>query len=340
MKTFQQVIAARDWENEQVIATNQYPAHAPLRSYRSVQQAMEKKQSERYLSLNGEWKFKLFDKPESITEQVIGTDFIDSDWDGITVPSNWQMQGYDKAIYTNVKYPFADTPPYVPADNPTGVYRTEFELEEGWIEEQTRIIFDGVNSAMHLWCNGVWVGYAQDSRLPSEFDLSEYVQSGKNQLTVMVIRWSDGSYLEDQDMWWLSGIFRDVSLLSKPKLHIADVFTTTELDACYRDATLKTEVVFNQLSETHQAQVALYDDGVLVVESEKQNTATRIVDERGYWQDKVHFSLPVIEPKKWNAETPNLYQVVISLFDEAGSLVECESYNVGFRQVEISDGQT
>ncbi|MBM7038396.1 beta-galactosidase [Vibrio ulleungensis] len=339
MKSFQQIIDARDWENEQVIAANQYPAHAPLRSYKDAQQAVLKQQSDNYVSLNGDWKFKLFDKPELVPEDVITPELSDTDWDNIVVPSNWQMEGYDKAIYTNVKYPFADTPPVVPSENPTGVYRTEFTLAESWSEQQTRIIFDGVNSAMHLWCNGVWVGYAQDSRLPSEFDLSEYVREGNNQLTVMVIRWSDGSYLEDQDMWWLSGIFRDVSLLSKPLVHIADVFNTTELDACYRDATLKTEVVLNALSETHQVQVTLYDGDTVVAESQKQNTATRLVDERGYWQDKVHVSIPVVEPKKWNAETPNLYRVVVSLLDDAGQVIECESYNVGFRQVEIKDGQ-
>ncbi len=340
MKTFEQIIQARDWENQEVIAANQYPAHAPLRSYDSVAAAKQKQASEHYRSLNGQWKFKLFEKPEVVPREVISCELADNDWDGITVPSNWQMQGHDKAIYTNVKYPFADTPPFVPADNPTGVYRTEFEVTQAWLERQTRIVFDGVNSAMHLWVNGRWVGYAQDSRLPSEFDLSEYLVEGKNQLTVMVMRWSDGSYLEDQDMWWLSGIFRDVSLLSKPKTHISDVFVNTELDACYRDAVLKTEVVLNEKSESHQVQVTLFDDqGEQVAQSDKQNTATRLVDERGFWQDKVHVTMPIVDPKKWNAETPNLYRVVVSLLAEDGTLIECESYNVGFRQVEIKDGQ-
>ncbi|POB70951.1 beta-galactosidase, partial [Vibrio vulnificus] len=129
-------------------------------------------------------------------------------------------------------------PPFVPRENPTGCYRTRVSLSPEDLLNTQRIIFDGVNSAFHLWCNGTWVGYSQDSRLPAEFDLTSHLVAGKNTLAVMVMRWCDGSYLEDQDMWWLSGIFRDVTLLSKPQHCIEDVFITPELDACYRDGSL------------------------------------------------------------------------------------------------------
>ncbi|RTF05205.1 beta-galactosidase, partial [Serratia marcescens] len=148
----------------------------------------------------------------------------------LAVPGNWQLAGYDAPIYTNVRYPFPVDPPRVPEDNPTGCYSRTFSVDPAWLAAgQTRVIFDGVNSAFYLWCNGHWVGYSQDSRLPAEFDLSPWLQPGENRLAVMVLRWCDGSYLEDQDMWRMSGIFRDVSLLHKPAAHLSDVRITTPL---------------------------------------------------------------------------------------------------------------
>jgi beta-galactosidase len=159
------------------------------------------------------------------------------------VPSNWQMQGFDTPVYTNVTYPIAVNPPFVPAENPTGCYSLTFEMDDGWLQGgQTRIVFDGVNSAFHLWCNGQWIGYSQDSRLPAEFDLSAVLRPGQNRLAVMVLRWCDGSYLEDQDMWRMSGIFRDVSLLHKPGTQIADYHVVTDLNAEFDRAVLKVDV--------------------------------------------------------------------------------------------------
>ncbi len=159
------------------------------------------------------------------------------------VPSNWQMQGFDTPIYTNVTYPIPVNPPFVPQQNPTGCYSLTFEVgAEAIAEGQTRIVFDGVNSAFHLWCNGQWVGYSQDSRLPAEFDLSAVLRAGENRLAVMVLRWCDGSYLEDQDMWRMSGIFRDVSLQHKPALHIADYHYTTVLNAEFTRASVQVAV--------------------------------------------------------------------------------------------------
>ncbi|HDX9083802.1 TPA: beta-galactosidase, partial [Klebsiella oxytoca] len=165
------------------------------------------------------------------------------DADTVIVPSNWQMHGYDAPIYTNVTYPIAVNPPYVPTENPTGCYSLTFNIDESWLQEgQTRIIFDGVNSAFHLWCNGRWVGYGQDSRLPSEFDLSAFLHAGENRLAVMVLRWSDGSYLEDQDMWRMSGIFRDVSLLHKPSTQISDFHVATHFNDDFSRAVLEADV--------------------------------------------------------------------------------------------------
>ncbi len=337
MKAFSDILQRRDWENPQSVNIHCLKAHSPLSSFRNIDHARDGVHAQRKL-LNGQWKFKLFDAPEQVDGEFIETQFNDTNWDDITVPSNWQLQGYDKPIYANVKYPFEVNPPFVPSDNPTGCYRTTVLLSQADLANTQRIIFDGVNSAFHLWCNGTWVGYSQDSRLPSEFDLTPYLVAGENSLAVMVIRWCDGSYLEDQDMWWLSGIFRDVTLLSKSQHCIEDVFITPDLDACYRDGSLSV-VTSISAPDSYQVQVQLFDGEQAVTEPRIDRPHNRRIDERGTWDDVVFQTLHVREPKKWTAETPNLYRLVVSLLDENGTHLESEAYPVGFRKVEITDGQ-
>jgi beta-galactosidase len=339
MKTFSEIINARDWENQHVTHQNVLEAHAPLHAYHSHQAAVNNLISDFTLCLNGQWSFELFDRPESVLPECIETDFDDNPWNSIPVPSNWQLQGYDKAIYTNIKYPFADKPPFVPQNNPTGVYRLSFVLPESWGGRQQRINFDGVNSAFHLWCNGIWVGYSQDSRLAAEFDLSNHLTTGNNQLTVMVMRWSDGSYLEDQDMWWLSGIFRDVTLLSKPLVSIRDVAVTTELDACFNHGTLKVSTYLSEQNVGYQVQVQLFDAQLEpIVEPVIVAFGQRMVDEKGAWKDIAEHVIAVPSPQKWSAESPYLYRVVITLLNSDDEVVDREAYQVGFRVVEITDG--
>ncbi len=341
MKTFAEILRARDWENQQVIGANKIAPHSPLNAFPSEEQALAGKDSAYKRSLNGEWKFSLFSRPEEVPAESLAAPFDDSTWDNICVPSNWQMQGFDKPIYTNVKYPFADKPPHVPAENPSGCYRRTFKLDSSWQKRRTRIVFEGVNSAMHLWCNGHWVGYSQDSRLPAEFDLSPYLHEGENQLMVMVLRWSDGSYLEDQDMWWLSGIFRDVTLISKPQVCLEDITINTELDDCYRDARLKLATRLSQKALEHQVVVKLYDADNNIVGNYagySSQCGKKVIDEKGAWNDIAFHEIAVTEPRKWSAESPYLYRCVIALLDENGELVDCESYRIGFRKVEITDG--
>ncbi len=337
MNDINDIIARRDWENPLVSGVNRLPAHSPLSAYPTELLALEEGPSPHRCVLNGQWSFCLYTKPESVPADFAVPAFDDSEWSPITVPSNWQLQGVDRPIYTNVKYPFEVNPPKVPQENPTGCYRTRFSLAEGWHCRQTRIIFDGVNSAFHLWCNGQWVGYSQDSRLPAEFDLSPYLMAGENQLAVMVLRWSDGSYLEDQDMWWLSGIFRDVTLLSKAPEGIADVALQTELDSCYRDGHLKIRTTVTGRCTDVAAQ--LFFQGEAVTERIIAKTGSTIVDERGGFKDISDHKIFIANPQKWSAEVPNLYRVVISLLDDQGYAIDCEAYDVGFRQVEISSGQ-
>ncbi len=339
MHSFAEIIARRDWENPQVTSVNRRQAHSPLASYQDLKQARDEGSSQNQLSLNGQWQFCLYDSPEQVSDKFTEESFCpEAAWTMIKVPANWQLEGHDKPIYTNVKYPFPVDPPRVPAENPTGCYRLEFDLPENWSGRSNRIIFNGVSSAFHLWCNGRWVGFSQDSRLPAEFDLSDYLKPRGNVLALMVMRWSDASYLEDQDMWWLSGIFRDVTLLSKPQLGIEDFSVVTELDACYRDAELKVCTRLTQGSAEHRLTVQLFDENGPVTDAVRAMTNQRAEDERGGWNDRIEHSLKLSNPHKWSAEAPNLYRCVLSLYDGSGKLVDMEACDVGFRQVEISGG--
>ncbi|VXC95002.1 beta-D-galactosidase [Enterobacterales bacterium 8AC] len=329
------VLSRRDWEN---IACTQYrrlPAHPPFQSWRNEQDAREDKASAQYRSLNGTWKFSYFSQPEQVPEAWLQHDLDSAD--ELPVPSNWQLAGYDAPIYTNVTYPIPVNPPFVPAKNPTGCYSLTFNVDDSWLAEgQTRIIFDGVNSAFYLWCNGHWVGYSQDSRLPAEFDLSDVLVAGENRLAVMVLRWCDGSYLEDQDMWRMSGIFRDVSLLHKPATHLSDIHITTPLSDSFRRGELVVEVRAHQ-PQQHRVQVQLWHKDTLIAEK-TQPFGSEIIDERGAYDERTTLCLPVEQPALWSAETPELYRAVVLLLSSTDQLVEAEAYDVGFRQVEISNG--
>ena len=331
-----QCLARRDWENPAVTSLHRLAAHTPQSSWRDLDAARKELPSDSVVSLNGDWQFSYFAAPEMVPEAWLQADLPDSNV--LPVPSNWQMHGYDIPIYTNIKYPFPCTPPFVPKENPTGCYSTTFDVSAEWLSAgQTRVIFDGVNSAFYLWCNGHWVGYSQDSRLPAEFDLTPYLQAGSNRLAVLVLRWSDGNYLEDQDMWRMSGIFRDVSLLHKPATRLANVSARPELDACYRDAQLHLQVDVSGECAAHQVAVWLYDGDEALL-CERRAIGTAAIDEKGAYHDRLLLSLPVNAPRLWSAEEPNLYRLVVALETNDGVLVEAEACDVGFRSVEIKNG--
>ena len=324
-----------DWENPECFEINRLPAHAPLRSFRGEDNARTGMAGSRMLPLDGQWQFSFFDRPEDVPASWLTQDIEDAD--SIDVPSNWQLQGYDKPIYTNVKYPFPVDPPRVPTENPTGCYTKAFCVPDEWLSSgRTRVIFNGVNSAFYLVCNGLFVGYSQDSRLPAEFDLTDFLQSGDNRIAVMVLRWSDGSYLEDQDMWWLSGIFRSVELLHKPDLHISD-FKVTPTRCLEQEALVNIEVEIEGADQAVAAsscslQARIYFEDKLVAE---QLTDTPC--------DYDHFSkltieLPIEAPKLWSHEVPNLYRLTLTLLDKGGNDIESEACNVGLREIEIRDG--
>ncbi|MHC5175888.1 beta-galactosidase [Serratia rhizosphaerae] len=331
------VLARRDWENPGVTQLNRLEAHPPFCSWRNADEARHNHHADRVRSLNGDWKFAWFSAPEAVPESWLLNDLTDADT--VTVPSNWQMDGYDAPIYSNITYPFPVDPPQVPADNPTGCYSLTFSLDKQAIRgEQTRIIFDGVNSAFHLWCNGRWVGYGQDSRLPSEFDLSDFLVNGENRLAVMVLRWSDGSYLEDQDMWRMSGIFRDVSLLHKPAAHIGDLRITTRFNDDFSRACLEAEVrMAGEPRDDLRVTVQLWRDDALTAEASAP-FGSAAIDERGAYAERATLRLEVERPALWSAETPHLYRAVVLLQRADGTLIEAEACDVGFRQVSIENG--
>lgn len=339
--------AVPDWENAAVFRINKETPHATLMPFETVEQArtLDRTQSPYCRSLNGKWKFHWSPDPQSRPADFYKPEFSVNDWDEIPVPSNWQMQGYDVPIYTNVTYPFHKDPPRVMGTppqhfttfktrNPVGSYRTTFTVPGEWKGREIFLVFDGVESAFYLWINGQKVGYSQDSRTPAEFRITPYLKTGENSLAAEVYRFSDGSYLEDQDFWRLSGIFRDVYLYSTPTLHIRDFLVKTELDSEYRDAVLKVTASIINYGKADASLPKL--EGVLFDKSGKAVASVKAASAPKRIQAEQEITLEmqseVKNPLKWTAETPNLYRLVLTLGKEA---VGC---NVGFRKVEIKDG--
>jgi beta-galactosidase len=337
MTAFSALVSLRPWENPSIVQQNRLPAHAPLHGYPTSDDARLKTNSQRRF-LNGTWGFAYFDQPEQVPDDIVTDEYEFTK--NLAVPSNWQLQGFDKPIYTNVQYPFTEGAPKVPNENPTGVYRQSFDISEAELAQRTTVIFDGANSILFLYCNGRYVGLSKDSRLPAEFDLTEFLHSGTNQITAIVLRWSDGSYLEDQDMWWLSGLFRDVSLLMKPPVSIADYRVQTHLDAVYKDAVLDIETrIGGKIPARVMTVKAELFDGEALVAQGKANLGSNMVDEHGGYPEIAQHQINISNPKKWTDETPNLYALVLTLQDAKGNTIDVERTHVGFRQVEISDGQ-
>ena len=341
-----------DIEDQNVLHRNTEEPHATLMPYKSRQKALK---AERYNSeycemLNGEWYFRWSPDPEHRPKEFFKPSFDVSSWDKIPVPSSWQTKGYGTPIYTNVKYPFTPKPPRVmdkvtnsnftaaKAKNPVGSYRRTFTVPENWSGRKIFIAFDGVDSAYYLWINGKKVGYAQGSRTHKEFDITKYLKKGENLLAVEVYRYSDGSYLEDQDMFRLSGIFRRVYLWSAPTQHIRDFYVTTDLDEAYKNATLKLRA--SLVNYGKQPSNVLFDAQLYSINGEpigKPMTA-RVALTPG--KDTVlNLSGNYNNPLKWSAEHPNLYTLIMSLkTDDGKKITEYESVRVGFREIESKLG--
>ncbi len=336
---------AKDWENPLVFSRNTEPPHATLMPYENRVQALagDRFASEFFRSLNGQWRFHWAAKPADRPQDFYRPEFDVGGWKDIEVPGNWQLQGYDIPIYMNSSYPFPADPPRIPHDrNPVGSYWTEFTVPDGWSGRQVFLHFDGVESAFYVWINGQMVGYSQDSRTPAEFNITRFLGPGRNILAAEVYRWSDGSYLECQDFWRLSGIFRNVYLFSTPDVHIRDFEIKADLDDACRDAVLRVNAwVWNYggtAARNHTVEVSLIDPAGNPVGGETLMTGRSVYIAPGA-ESLALMKAAVPNPLKWSAEEPNLYTVTLALKNEKGETIEMESARFGFRRVEIKGGQ-
>lgn len=324
-----------EWNNNpDIFRLNRMDAHSYQMPFDTVEQALTLKheQSRRYKSLNGKWKFEFAPKPSEANREFYKTDYDVSKWDDIKVPAHWQFQGYDYPQYTNSRYPWSMDdkidPPFAPENyNPVGSYRTSFTVPDDWHGEPVYISFQGVESAFYVWLNGDFVGYSEDTFNASEFDITPYLADGENILAVQVYRWCSASWLEDQDFWRLSGIFRDVYIYSTPRQHIFDFNVIATLDDTYTDGilTVKAEITdYDEMPTDGLSVTAMLFDG--------DNVLKKFLLEDG----KNTVNIP--SPKKWSAEYPNLYKLVLVLKDAHSNIIETLSANIGFRRFEIIGG--
>lgn len=328
-----------DWETPTIFARNRLPAHAVSLPYESVEAALAGNlPQDARLLLNGNWRFQFgVDAQAALDGARAGS--LPETWDEIRVPGHWMLQGYDHPIYTNIQMPFRGEPPYVPQENPTGVYLREFDLPASWQGRRVIACFEGVESAFYLFVNGQEAGYSQDSRLPAEFDITAWLKPGRNELTAVVMRWSDGSYLEDQDHWRLAGIHRDVYLYALPEAYIEDIFAQPSLadDSCSGRLAVRARVngieaaekgwtVRAQLYDPAQQSVLAEALAAEVTVSDSQVTAARL--------ESAEFG---VQP--WSAETPVLYTLVVWLQDASGQVVDVRRERIGFRRVEVRGRQ-
>jgi beta-galactosidase len=328
----------RDWENPEMFNQNRENPHATLISYNDEESALGavKAISPNYLSLDGIWKFNLVKSPDQRPYWFFKNDYDTRNWDNIEVPSNWEMKGYDVPIYVNISYPYKKNPPFIPHEyNPVGSYKRDFKIPSGWRNKEVFLQFGGVASAFYVWVNEQLAGYSQDSKTPAEFNITKFLKGGNNTLAVEVYRWCDGSYLEDQDFWRMSGIQRSVFLHARPKTFINDFFANGDLENNYKDGLLKLGVSLKSYGGKENdfiVEASLFDNGQELY-SESKNV--KLADNKA----DINFEKSLPEIKKWSAETPDLYSLVISLKDNDGDILECVGSKIGFRKVEIKNSQ-
>ncbi len=328
-----------DWENSRVFGKNKELPHNKVIPF-------PYKESQFYISLNGKWKFYWVKKPSERPQDIYKLDYNDSKWKDIKVPSHWQLEGYDIPMYLNYRYPPSLRTKNIPninhEYNPVGSYRTFFTIPKDWTEREIFINFDGVDSAFYLWINEHLVGYSQDSATPAEFNITNYIKEGKNILAVEVYRWSDGSYLEDQDMWRLSGIYRDVYIYSAPKLHLRDLFVYCDFDEQYEDATLKIKAKIRNFSDNivkgARLEVELFDTNNKTINlNPNLKQANLEIDSNK--EIEVNFETRVNDPIKWSEEAPYLYNLIFTIKGSSDNLIAEYGCKFGFRKVELKNNQ-
>jgi len=329
----------RDWENPAMYQQNREQPHATMISFPDEESALsgERENSPYYISLDGEWKFHWVKTPAERPYWFFKDDYDIRDWDEITIPSNWEIEGYGVPFYVNIGYGFEINPPYISHDwNPVGSYKRTFKIPAGWEDKEIFLEFGAVSSAFYVWVNESLVGYSQGSKTPAEFNITDYVKKGKNKIAVEVYRWCDGSYIEDQDFWRLSGIQRTVFLHARPKIKIADFFAKAGLDQDYENGVLELDVIITSAEEnvkegsTLQCKLFWENDEIFSQEKELNTNAQT---------ESVGFSTVINDVNEWTAETPDLYTLLLTMRDISGNIMESVSTRIGFRTVEIKDSK-
>lgn len=332
-----------DWENPAVFRINNEAPHATLMPFTDKAAALsfDISKSDLFKSLNGIWKFRYLKNPSQTPDDFQSATLDDSKWDNIEVPGNWQLEGkYDPPVFTNIKHPFRADPPKVPEDyNPTGLYRTRFTVPSDWKGKEIFLHFDGIESAGTVWLNGKQAGYSEDSMTPAEYNITGLLKEGENVLAIQVLNWSDGSWLEDQDFWRLSGIYRDVYLFAAPLQHIRDFQVITDLDDQYRDASLSLKILLKNFmtytAKNISVTVTLNDASSNEILQKKLNANSMAAGK----ENVLKLEEKIANPLKWTAETPNLYTLVMEVRESSGKVLEVITSRIGFREVEIRNGQ-
>jgi beta-galactosidase len=328
-----------EWENPEIFGINKEPTRATALPYGTEQQAIADvySASPYYLSLDGTWKFDWHKRPADKPEGFYNVGYDVSHWDNIQVPGNWELQGFGVPIYTNVRYPHPVNPPYIDhSDNPVGCYVRDFTLPANWDNRRVYLHFESGLTAMYIWVNGRYVGYSQVTKSPAEFDITPYVQNGKNTIAIEGYRWSDGAYLEDQDFWRLSGFDRSIYLYSTEQIRIQDFWAKADLDKAYKNGLFSLDVSIKNhsgKSEKVNAEMKLSDKAGKVVLSKTVQASVSTNS------DIKIAPMKIPNVNLWSNETPYLYTLIISLKDGSGKIIETTSCKVGFRKVEIKNAQ-
>jgi beta-galactosidase len=325
-------------ENTSVYELNQVEGHVPLVPYSTFDQALINNigRNPNYLSLNGIWKFHYSDKPEGVIPDFFRESFSDKTWDTIRVPSNWEMKGFGDPLFRNVTTPFHPDPPKTPREyNPTGSYRRTFTVPASWKSREVFLRMEKTASASFVWINGKEVGYNEGGQEPAEYNVSKYIKSGNNTIAVVVYKYSDGYYLEDQDYWRLAGIFGDVWLYAAPKVHISDWVATTDLDETYTNARLNLSFTVTNFYDQPKTDMSIR---AVLYNSDKQIVSKLTTEKFSVLNDTVRtvsLNSLINDPDKWSAEHPNLYTLIFELVSSAGMTVEVITGRIGFKETEI-----
>jgi len=327
-------------ENPEIFELNQTEGHSLVIPYASVSDALKagREKSTGYMSLNGAWKFFYSDVPENLPARFFEEKFNDSGWNNISVPSNWEMQGFGDPLFRNVTTPFHPRPPFVPREyNPTGIYRKSFSIPASWKEKEIFLRMEKTASASFVWINGKEVGYNEGAQEPAEYNVTKYIRPGKNTICVIVFKYSDGYYLEDQDYWRLAGIFYDIMLVASPKVHMFDWHAVTDLDESYTDAILAIDAEIHNYSSDVAKGITVR----AILYNSKLEVIKRMISEKTDLTPggnvKIYFSENIKSPELWSAENPYLYHLSFELLDAKGNIIETSAGRIGFKETEIKN---